>query len=78
MNTLSEIESGKDHELKELASLARLVTFARLRAKELNVQFPTYCLDLALGAIIQEMNKDDGEFDYNDNFQKQWLGSIQH
>lgn len=43
-----------DH-LKELASIARLITYARQSAKELNVEFPVWCLDLALGAVLQEM-----------------------
>lgn len=41
--------------LKELASIARLITYARQSAKELNVEFPVWCLDLALGAVLQEM-----------------------
>jgi hypothetical protein len=44
---------------KELAALARLVTFARQSAQSLKVAFPTYCLDLALGAVLEEM-KDIG------------------
>ena len=44
-----------ENELKELASLARLVTFARDRAHALNAEFPAYCLDLALGAILQDL-----------------------
>lgn len=41
--------------LKELASIARLITYARQSAKELNAEFPVWCLDLALGAVLQEM-----------------------
>jgi hypothetical protein len=41
--------------LKELASIARLITYARQSAKNLNVEFPVWCLDLALGAVLQEM-----------------------
>jgi hypothetical protein len=41
--------------LKELASIARLITYARQSAKELNADFPVWCLDLALGAVLQEM-----------------------
>jgi hypothetical protein len=47
--------AGDQNRLKELASLARLVTFAQQSAKELNVEFPAYCLDLALGALVQEI-----------------------
>ncbi len=48
-----------EDELKELASLARLVTFAKQRAHALQAEFPAYCLDLALGALLQEMYADD-------------------
>ena len=41
--------------LKELASIARLITYARKSAKNLNAEFPVWCLDLALGAVLQEM-----------------------
>lgn len=41
--------------LKELASIARLITYARQSAKGLNADFPVWCLDLALGAVLQEM-----------------------
>lgn len=41
--------------LKELASIARMITYARQSARGLNAEFPTWCLDLALGAVLQEM-----------------------
>lgn len=41
--------------LKELASIARLITYARQSAKGMNATFPVWCLDLALGAVLQEM-----------------------
>jgi hypothetical protein len=41
--------------LKELASIARLITYARQSAKNLEAEFPVWCLDLALGAVLQEM-----------------------
>jgi hypothetical protein len=41
--------------LKELASIARLITYARQSAKVLNADFPVWCLDLALSAVLQEM-----------------------
>ncbi|MGO8594030.1 hypothetical protein ACC796_36510, partial [Rhizobium ruizarguesonis] len=33
-----------EEELKELASLARLVSYARESARELNAEFSAYCL----------------------------------
>ena len=50
--------SKSDEQLKELVSLARLVAFARQSAKELNADFPAYCLDLALGALMQDIHGD--------------------
>jgi hypothetical protein len=46
-----------DEDLKELASLARLVAYARQNAKELNAEFSAYCLDLALGALLQDLDR---------------------
>ena len=40
---------------KELAALARMVTHARQSANELQIAMPTYCLDMALAAILEEM-----------------------
>lgn len=40
---------------KELAALARMVTHARQSASELQIAMPTYCLDMALAAILEEM-----------------------
>ncbi|WFR99134.1 hypothetical protein [Rhizobium tumorigenes] len=51
-NENSEIDSDT---LKELASIARLITYARESAKGMNAEFPVWCLDLALGAVLQEM-----------------------
>ncbi|MCB2403426.1 hypothetical protein [Rhizobium ruizarguesonis] len=45
-----------EEELKELASLARLVAYARENARELNAEFSAYCLDLALGALLQDLD----------------------
>jgi hypothetical protein len=40
---------------KELAALARMVTHARQSASELKIGMTTYCLDMALAAILEEM-----------------------
>jgi hypothetical protein len=40
---------------KELAALARMVTHARQSASDLKIGMPTYCLDMALAAILEEM-----------------------
>jgi len=40
---------------KELAALARMVTHARQCAQDLGITMPAYCLDVALAAIIEEM-----------------------
>ena len=46
-----------DEDLKNLASLARFVAYARENAKELNAEFTAYCLDLALGALLQDLDR---------------------
>lgn len=50
-----EPTSHDSDSLKELASIARLITYARQSAKGLNADFPVWCLDLALSAVLQEM-----------------------
>lgn len=40
---------------KELFALARMVTHARQSAQELEIAMPVYCLDVALAAILEEM-----------------------
>lgn len=40
---------------KELAALARMVAHARQSANELKIPMPTYCLDMALAAILEEV-----------------------
>lgn len=56
--TLSPSDEPREpdpEKLKELASIARLISFARQSAMEINADFPVWCLDLALGAVLQEM-----------------------
>jgi hypothetical protein len=50
-----EMPSQDSDSLKELASIARLITYARQSAKSMEAEFPVWCLDLALGAVLQEM-----------------------
>lgn len=40
---------------KELSALARMVTHARQSASDMQIAMPTYCLDMALAAILEEM-----------------------
>jgi hypothetical protein len=40
---------------KDLAALARMITFARQTAQDLNVSFPAYFLDMALAATLDEL-----------------------
>lgn len=57
MTAITPIETTEHDSdaLKELASIARLITYARQSAKTLNAEFPVWCLDLALSAVLQEM-----------------------
>jgi hypothetical protein len=48
-------EEMNSEAIKELVSIARLITYARQSAKGLKADFPVWCLDLALGAILQEI-----------------------
>lgn len=46
--------------LEELASLARLIVFAGETARDLRVEFPAYLLNLAHGAVVQEIQEKYG------------------
>lgn len=51
-----ELSTAKNSEFeKELAALARMVAYARQSANELKIAMPTYCLDMALAAILEEV-----------------------
>lgn len=43
--------------MEELASLARLIFFSRETARDLGISFPAYLLDLAHGAVVQEIQE---------------------
>lgn len=50
-------DSDVDQEkLKELMSIARLISYARQSAENVNAVFPVQCLDMALAAILQEID----------------------
>lgn len=52
----NKISAAKNKEFeKELLALARMVTHARRSANDLQISMPTYCLDMALAAILEEM-----------------------
>jgi hypothetical protein len=42
--------------IHELTSLARLILFARQTARDLGADFPTYLLELAHGAVQEEIH----------------------
>lgn len=67
-----------ENELKELASIARLVTYARERANQIGAEFPAYCLELALGAILQEMYPGMGNPDFVADEREVWMRSQPH
>lgn len=46
-----------DGQLRDLASLARLVAYACENARELKAEVPAYCLDLALGALLRDLRE---------------------
>jgi hypothetical protein len=66
-----------EEELKELASLARLVAYARENARQLNAEFSAYCLDLALGALLQDLHR-SGMSLSQANVQDSFLPGMRH
>ena len=38
-----------------------MITMARQQANDLGADFPTYCMDLALGAVLQVMEQSGAE-----------------
>jgi hypothetical protein len=47
--------------IQELTSLARLIQFAKQTAKDLEADFPRYLLELAHGAVLEEIYALDGD-----------------
>jgi hypothetical protein len=56
VESLKQVADASEDRMRELASLARLVTFARNSARDLKAEFSTYCLDLALGSLLEELS----------------------
>jgi hypothetical protein len=57
MDTAIAYESNATDFARDLTALARLVTFARHCARDLNLKLPAYCLDVALMSILEEVEK---------------------
>ena len=49
------MHARNEDQLKELASLARLIAFARQNAKDLKADFSAQCLDMALSSLLQDL-----------------------
>jgi hypothetical protein len=58
-------EIKADTSLEELTSLARLILFSGQTAKDLGVDFPAYLLELAHGAVVQEIQEKFGPIPAN-------------
>ena len=50
-------DHGAEDGLDELVALARMIAYARHVAQDVNLQFATHCLDLALEAVKQEVGE---------------------
>lgn len=48
-------KTANSNKFRELTSLTRMILFASQTATDLDVQFPKYLLELALGAVLEEM-----------------------
>lgn len=57
MDTAIAYDSKDKDFARELTALARLVTFARHCARDLNLKLPGYCLDVALMSVLEEVEK---------------------
>lgn len=54
----TQMPSAQDADLqREMAAMIDLVSFARRQANNLKLEFPTYCLNLALGSLFEELEK---------------------
>lgn len=56
-NGIDRVAERGDQHLRDLASLARLVAYALENARELKSEVSAYCLDLALGALLRDLNE---------------------
>lgn len=50
---------GRDKAAQELSALARMITYARQAARDLDAGLTAHCLDIALAAALEEL-KDTG------------------
>ncbi|MGF9566078.1 hypothetical protein AAIH70_21450 [Neorhizobium sp. BT27B] len=51
INKLAVSEEGAD----DMLALGRIVSYARQQADVMGLKFSTYCLDIALRSIVQEL-----------------------
>ncbi len=55
------MQSRVDDKTKAMASLVRLIAFAKQNAVELEADISAYCLDLALDALKQKLSAAGGD-----------------
>ncbi|AYD04396.1 hypothetical protein [Neorhizobium sp. NCHU2750] len=56
-----------DDKAAEILALGRMVSYARQQAQAMDLEFSTYCLDVALRSIVQDIAKKGFCFAANEN-----------
>lgn len=80
-DTIDKNADDKGDHTHDLAALARLVTYARNSAKDLQLEFSTYCLDLALGSLVEEISKcgaNDAEIADHGEYTPSLISGVSH
>lgn len=54
---MSELTAETTDDAEEMLALGRMVSFACQRAQSMKLEFSTYCLELALTSLMQDMVK---------------------
>ncbi|WP_117194452.1 hypothetical protein [Rhizobium terrae] len=54
---MSKNKTETDHDAADILALGRMVSYACQRAQSMKLDFSTYCLELALTSLIQDMTK---------------------
>ncbi len=52
---MSEPITDINDETEEILALGRMISFACQRAQSMNLEFSTYCLEMALTSLVQDM-----------------------
>jgi len=54
--------TNADQDAEDILALGRMISFACQRAQSMNLEFSTYCLEMALTSLIQDIKNAGAAF----------------